>query len=205
MGYNKNTAVAIRHGTPYYGGIRIRCLYMEQGISAVHQFIRHWRSDSNISKLLRITVSWCQLSLGTGISMFDDQRDLLHFESKWLRFIRNFLRHINGRFELDNAYVVPIQREGDVHLMDIIIDSKQFSKNQINQLNYCRMFLSVYTLSDITKSNGLWLHQEFVDGKPINSSHECDLISVRQQKPSPQIWKLWKKANKIWSTKGGKL
>ena len=65
---------------------------------------------------------------------------------------------------LDDAYVPPIQRVGDFHLMDIIIDSGKFTATQISRINYCRVYLSVHTVSDITKANGVWIHPEFMNG-----------------------------------------
>ena len=89
LGYNKNTAKPVRYGSPRFAGIGLRCLYLEQGILGLQQFIRHWRSNTNITRLLRIAVAWCQYSLGTGVSFLHDMnRDLPHFEAKWLKFIR---------------------------------------------------------------------------------------------------------------------
>jgi hypothetical protein len=138
LGYNQNTAIPVRYGSPFYAGIGLRCLYLEQGLASIMQFMRHWRSDKSISKLLRITVAWCQFSLGTGVPFLQDMnRELPHFESKWLKGLRCFLRHINGYIVLDDDHVPPLQRKGDFHLMDKVIDSQQFTFSQIKKINYC--------------------------------------------------------------------
>ena len=111
-------------------------------------------------------MAWCQFSLGTGLPFLCDMnRDLPHFEGHYLKGIRSFLRHINGYIILDETYIPALQRENDRHLMDMVINSGKFSNRQIHLINYCRLYLSVHTLSDITKANGKWLHMEFLRGK----------------------------------------
>jgi len=65
--------------------------------------------------------------------------------------------------------------------------------------------LCVHTLSNLTKSNGKWIHPEFITGRHTKATPKCTLSNILQQKPSPTEWKLWKKANLLWSTKSGKL
>lgn len=142
LGYNKNTSKSIRYGSPSFAGIGIKCLYLEQGISCIYQFLRHWRSNTQLSKLLRITVTWCQSSLGTSIPFLQDmEQDLPHFESKWLKNIRAFLRHCNSTIELDNPQVPAIQRINDQHIMDLVLDSKSFKPTEISHINRCRLYL----------------------------------------------------------------
>ena len=71
------------------------------------------------------------MSLGTGVSFLQDMtRDLPHFEAKWLKGIRSFLRHINVYLLLDESYIPPLQQTGDKHIMDVVIDSKKFTNKQ---------------------------------------------------------------------------
>ena len=206
LGYNKNTAIPVRYGSPSLSGIGLRCLYLEQGIQCLQQFLRHWRTSTHISKLLRITVAWCQYSLGTGKPFLNDmQRDLPHFEAKWLKNIRSFLRHINAHLELDEDFVPPLQREFDAHIMDIVIDSKKFANCEIERINYCRLYLQVHTISDITKSSGVWLHQEFLQGKHTIETPTTTEIKFNQQRPGPKSWRLWRRANLLWASKYGRL
>ena len=154
LGYNKNTSIQVCYGSKSLMGIGIKCLYLEQGCKGVMAFICHWRDNSIISKLLRITVSWIQHSLGTGISLFQDNRELPHLESKWICFIRQFLRHINATFDIDEEYIPALQREHDSHIMDHILNSNRFSKSEIKKLNYCRQWLQVHTISNLTLASG---------------------------------------------------
>lgn len=39
LGYNQNMAKPVRYGTPLYASIGLRCLYLDQGIFGIKQFI----------------------------------------------------------------------------------------------------------------------------------------------------------------------
>jgi hypothetical protein len=50
--------------------------------------------------------------------------------------------------------------------MDIILEANVFTDAEIRKLNYCRLYLQVITLSDITKPNGEELDARMLDGQP---------------------------------------
>jgi hypothetical protein len=57
--------------------------------------------------------------------------------------MREFLSKINGRLVLDVNFAVPLQREYDEHLMDIVIESRLLTPKEIVLFNYCQHFLEV--------------------------------------------------------------
>ena len=59
LGYNKKTATLVTYELLDYGGIGINCLYIQQDIQNIQQFIRLCRSKNSISVLLNITMVWC--------------------------------------------------------------------------------------------------------------------------------------------------
>jgi hypothetical protein len=59
------------------------------------------------------------------------------------------LSKINGRLVLDDNFAVPLQREHDEHLMEILIESHLLTSKEIVLFNYCQHFLEAYTISDI--------------------------------------------------------
>ena len=205
LGYNKNTSTQVCYGSKTLMGIGIKCLYLEQGCKGIMTFMRHWRDRSIISTLLRITIGWVQHATGTGISIFKDTRELPHLESKWINFIRQFLRHINATFELDKEFIPTLQREHDSYIMDHILDSKRFSNAEIKRLNYCRQWLQVQTISDITQASGTRLHLEFFNGRHTLMTPATTNLKFWQGKPNEKTWKLWKRASLLWASKHGKL
>ena len=206
MGYNQNTAVGIRMGHPLYLGTGYKCLYMMQGVLGIQTFMRHWQTNTPAAKLLCIAVSWCQYSIGTSWSIFHNTATSLpHMEAQWLALLRNFLNTINATLALDHTFVPPLQREDDVHLMDMVLDSQTFTAIQICRINYCCLYLQVHTLSDITQSCGVWLDKSMLQGHPDADAPSSNLIHFVQRQPGPASWSLWKQANKLLALKNGRL
>ena len=52
MGFNQNTSKGITYGPIQYGGIGLKCLYLQQGLENICQFIRVWCSKGDLGRLL---------------------------------------------------------------------------------------------------------------------------------------------------------
>ena len=127
-------------------------------------------------------------------------------ESKGLVSLREYMEYVRGWIELlDQEYIPKAERVHDCHIMDIILASNQFSDTEIRQLNYCRLFLQAVTLSDITWANGRRLDPEMAQGEYGRYSSKSRWHHVTQEKPHCKLWKLWQRANRLWSNNQGEL
>jgi hypothetical protein len=123
-GYNRNTKREIIYGPLEYGGANFRHLYHQQGIGQVLTFLKHWRSQLQAVKLLRIAVRWFHQAIGMPFSMFENvTQKMPHLESKWLAAVRDFLATIPASSHLDSPGIPPIQRIHDEHIMEVVIRS----------------------------------------------------------------------------------
>ena len=146
------------------------------------------------------------MTAGTSYSIF--QRvydDLPHLESKWFASMRSFMARVNASFELDHNGVPPLEREHDSHIMDVILESNRFTAAQTRRINYCRLFLQAVTFSDITDATGMQLDASKLNGTPSAMSSTTTWLQVHQDRPSETEWKLWRRANKLWSSQDGVL
>ena len=200
-GFCRTMALAIRWGPRRLGGAGFLDLEVVQGEGQILNFIKHWRTQGTIGKLLRCAVAWGQLQAGTGTPLFHyPEVSLPHYEQRYLKSLRGFLARIGGHLELDNAYVPEQQREHDDYIMDMAMASGQFTSKQIIQLNYCRLYLQVVTLSDVTHLNGAYLADWAIQGivTPREGSIAKHLV-IEQARPDAPAWKQWKKLCKILS------
>jgi exonuclease III len=205
VGFPANCKRAIMYGPLLYGGRSLRTLHTEQFIGQFNLFLKHWRTNSQASFMLKIAVSWLQMSSGMSRSVFDDvHTPLPHLESKWLLVLRSNLASINASFQLDNTYVIPPQRENDIHIMDMVINSDRFSPTQIRRINYCRLLLKVTLLSDITDIKGSQLIPGTPHGLPQWISTPVHHYPY-QHTPDMKTWRLWKQACNVWTTDGSNL
>jgi hypothetical protein len=205
-GYNRTTKKDILFGPRVYGGAGFHHLYHRQGSQQVLYFLRHWRLQTHIGKMLKCVLAWAQYSLGVSYPILEVTREPLpHMESKWVGSIRIFLSTINGGLQLDDPGIPPRQREHDQYIMDIIIASRLFTASEVRRLNYCRLYLQAVTLSDITTTNGLTLNNSKLHGCPSLQSSRTRWVSINQDKPSDREWRLWRKANLLWANAQGTL
>ena len=169
-------------------------------------FVRHWRKTSITCKLLRISVSWFQAQVGVSFSILEQVHSPVpHLGSKWLSSLRSFLKRINAKLRLDTQYLPELQRLHDACIMDVIQSSGIFSNSEICKLNYCRLYLNVVTLSDLTTIHGRQLDMNKLSGNHDLLSSRTYGTAIYQERPSESSWKLWKKANALWSRPDGSL
>eukprot|EP00957_Ditylum_brightwellii_P040539 3067841-Ditylum_brightwellii.AAC.2 len=90
-----------------------------------------------------------------------------------------------------------MQRTGDAHIMDIMINSQAITQEQIRKIYYYRKYLRVTTLTDITTSDGKAIIAEVFNGKrekPMDNNIISELEWPQQQKPSWRTRELWTSA-----------
>jgi hypothetical protein len=205
-GFNRHTKREVLFGPRELGGAEFSRLFIKQGIAQAQYLLRHWRIHSTIGKLMKCALAWIQLSLGVSFPLLERVHvSLPHLESKWFASLRRFLATIDAAIQLDNPEVPPTQREHDEYIMDLIMNARRFSNAEIRKLNYCRLYLQVVTLADVTKPNGVELDPNLLRGYPSLMSSKSTLLSVNQDRPSEKEWMLWRKANLIWSSPDGTL
>ena len=205
-GFNRNMHRSIVYGPQHLGGAAFRHLGVEQGVLQVSYFLRHWRLQSQVGILLKCSLAWLQLSLGVSYPVLEQPTtELPHMESKWLASMRLFLSEHGLQIVLDSPQVPPLQRQNDEFIMDIILASNHYSPAEIRKLNYCRLYLNVITISDIARPCGTRLDEHFLSAQPSTTSSRSTQMGIHQESPSPKEWKLWRRANLLWSTIDGRL
>eukprot|EP00957_Ditylum_brightwellii_P048148 3654833-Ditylum_brightwellii.AAC.1 len=152
----------IRDDPEELGGVDFFSLVHVQGIAQITHFLKHWRTDLITNNLLHIALAWCQYQVGTGHPIFENaQQKLPHLEARWIPSFCQYLQLIEGSIKVDNAYIPYLQREHDDYIMDIILESKKFTDNEVCTLNYCQLYLQATTLADLTLADGATLDPQF--------------------------------------------
>eukprot|EP00957_Ditylum_brightwellii_P155535 11839681-Ditylum_brightwellii.AAC.1 len=87
-------------------------------------------------------------------------------EGKWLKVLIQDLQTIQGKSHLVNTWVVKSQYKNYQHLMDVLCKSQQVAEHHVTPLNYCRLYLCITCISDITTSDGKSILLSFLNGPP---------------------------------------
>ena len=89
--------------------------------------------------------------------------------------------------------------------MDIILEANRFKSHEIRHINYCRLYLQVITLSDITCASGTHLRPEIRHGDILLTSSVLQWKHFKQEKPDEVSWRSWRRACKLFATDDGTL
>lgn len=85
---------------------------------------------------------------------------------------------------------IPCPCEGDVALMDALLDAKVICREETECSNRCWLYLQVFFLSDIVSGNGKMLLLEAYNGKQL-PDWSSKWKWPRQSHPPKSHWKLW--------------
>ena len=126
-GMNRKSKRALVYGPISHGGYGFHHLWAKQGMLTTMMFIKFWRYDNQISRLLEATMQWAQYQAGVSFHILENTViDLPHLESKWINCLRKFLQKIKGCIQLDMPQIIKAQRKNDKFLMETIILSGKF-------------------------------------------------------------------------------
>ena len=154
-GYNRNVATQLRYAPLSYAGCGFIRWSTMQGEGQVTLFLKHWRTDTMVSRVLRIALAWSQWQSGLSKSILQDTLTKLpHLESRWIKSLRTFLCKIKASIQLDNPRVVPTERTNDIYIMEYAIRCKLFNDKELKIINYCRQYLHVTTVSELFNAEG---------------------------------------------------
>ena len=64
LGYNRHFPRAVVYGSPHFGGLNFKHLYVEQGTQHVLQFLKFYRYNNSIGQIFCISLRWIHLIAG---------------------------------------------------------------------------------------------------------------------------------------------
>jgi hypothetical protein len=205
-GYNRKTNQKVLYGPRSLGGQGFIRWYTLQGEGQIQLFIKFWRTQSQASTLLRVALAWVQYQSGRSLPILTDVHTTLpYLTARWIPALRTFLATIDGQIELDRNYIPALQRHGDEHIMDKVVDSGAFTTLQLQQINRCRLYLDVSTVSDLTTANGKFIDTAILQGHRTILSSVSRWHKTNQARPSAESWTQWTRVCRIWSRRNGSL
>ena len=122
--------------------------------------------------------------------------------STWVESIKKFLSTMDAEIQIPNTIYPQAQREFDVSLMKTF--QNQYTGTKIlAQLNRCRIWLGVITLSDITDASGHALCPYAASG--FRHPQRPSVYTWRNQSiMNNKSWRTWKSCVKNTFTHNGK-
>ena len=190
LGFKASLPRAIAMAPKSSGGVGLTDLKLASMQQKILFILRHVRSNTSIGQLFLIVMRWAQLQAGFGDSILGHTLDIPHLESEWICDLRNGLWKINAQIWLNDAWELKRQRHHDVFLMEQFVGSKLTTRD-LKLLNYCRLYLRVLRLSDITSTDGTRILPQYWKG--LSRSTQSTLMWPVQPKPGIIAWKVWQR------------
>ena len=200
MGVDIHLPLVYRHAPTRYQGLGSLHVEEKQFIEKLKIFLFHVSTDTQLAQIIKHNLESLQLILGTHHHIFQ-----LAYDKYGMLVPKSWITHL---WEMSCKYKISINgfyerttptRKNDKALMDMIVESDRFSPNEKEKINYCRLYLQVQNLSDITNGQG-----EHIDYCAVHHIRNPDRISEHkwpyQPNPSAASWKIWDEAlYSVWS------
>ena len=161
LGANKSFPHQVTFGPKDMCGLALLDISIDQGICQIQHFMNHVFATNSVGNLIIIALRCLQLEVGCSFHILEHPAEYLpYITSCWLTSIRDFLARHMISLEVTSARLIPICQVNDRHLMDDFHAHGIFDNDQLYNLNLCRIYLQVMTLSDIMDGPGNWITDE---------------------------------------------
>jgi hypothetical protein len=187
---NRHTARSIIHGPSELGGLALPQLYTTQGVDKLYLLLGHLRIKDRTGALIHSDLTYLQLLSGSGTFILNqDQKHYRWVEQGWLTSIWAFINSSNLQLVYPNQWVPTLPRQHDQYIMEFF-QTLHLSHTTMEQLNRCRLYLQVVTVSDISSACGKYILPMTKTGN-IDPARSSTLRWVTQGKPTKADWSIW--------------
>ena len=154
MGMNRQIGNAYLYGPKRYQGIEFPNVYTELCVKQVQMLLKHGGRNTQLGISLTSCLEGHQLEIGIGTKLFD-----LNYEKYGFLVTDSIAKHTwkmlhETGLHIMSTHATPwLARENDSFLMTEIIDKTEYGIPELQAINWCRMYLNVVSVSDISEGN----------------------------------------------------
>jgi hypothetical protein len=157
MGIARTAPRAVVFGTAQYGGMGLTHLSALQVHTRLQYLLGHLCCGNATGRLMKMLLEYTQLECGCrGNSLAKDYNNYsaLLIKANWITEVWENLQSCKSKVEIDVLWQPTENRERDILIMESLIASGRFTNKYLKEINYCRIYLQVFYLSDITNIKG---------------------------------------------------
>ena len=85
----------------------------EQVAAKINGTIKHVRAGTKVGEKFKMMMRWAQVSAGTGKSIFEESRELVHLEGRWIKQLIKEMQKIRCKITIINGWIPTPHREHD--------------------------------------------------------------------------------------------
>ena len=192
LGLNRNLPPAFKYAPRKYQGLGLPHCRLEELIEQLNLFMMHYGSGTQLGNMITVSEQDLIMEIGSGSHPLSLPFDTYgHLATPcWITSIWSKLHMAGVQLIFPQAELPKLQREGDKFLMDVWINSGQFSPSDLRALNRCRRKKQVYSLADLMSGRGDRLRNGcFARSAPLRSDASSYLFP--NEHPSTKDWSVW--------------
>jgi hypothetical protein len=148
-----------------YGGLCLPDLYTDQSYGQLTLLLGHLGKKDEDGTLILIAISYLQLHTGYATPFFELPYPYYAkwIDSNWLTSIWKYTSQLHLTIEVDDHWLPTSVWQNDKILMDVFLQFN-FHHKSLAQINLCRIYLQVLSVSDITSTDGKTLLASAIAG-----------------------------------------
>ena len=189
-GFNMRFPRAVVFGSKAYGGMGWDSLFNTMIYEKVKIFVNNIRKNNRLGSLLKIATETTQLHAGISDAILHTNVDWsIWCPNTWITHLFYCLQLIGKGIQTTFKTYRSV-RKFDRNLMDVFY-LWGLTKSELENINICRIYLQVITISDITSMTGDTIMEEYCECKKIR---ESILKWPNQCEPTKSMKATWKSA-----------
>ena len=193
-GINRRIDRTVLYGEVKYQGLGLKDPYIYQGCKHIHDLSEHLFKKTITGQLFLTSLEHLRIELGLNIPILSSNISKyipLLSTSSWITETWKFCSE-QGIVFPDQTPTIPLLRKGDQCLMEILLNISSLSPDDIKAINRCRLYLRIFTISDLASGDGKIISYNAWSGirfEPIGrDTTHWPLVG----KPSPKDWTTWR-------------
>jgi hypothetical protein len=192
MGIARSAPRKVVFGATQYDCLGLNHLAVLQGKSRLQYLLVHLRCGDTTCELMQMLLEYTQLECGCrGNPLQQDYKnyECLLLNKNWITEVWGHLSTCKATVEINGLWEPKENRNSDLAIMERLVAAGRFSGKELQQINYCRIYLQVFFMSDIANVKGTAV-EEWARKGNRQSGRKSEWEWPVQQRPVS--WKAWK-------------
>jgi hypothetical protein len=153
MGIARSAPRKVFFGTNQYCCLGLTHLAALQGNIRLQYLLGHLRCGDTTGELMQMLLEYTQLEYGCrGNPLQQDYKkyECLLLNTNWITEVWGHLSTCKATVEINGLWEPKENRKSDLAIMERLVASGRFSGKELQQINYCRIYLQIFFMSDLT-------------------------------------------------------
>ena len=147
-------------------GLGLKNLFLTQGINHVSDLLENTWKNTITGQLQRMSLEYMRLELGVNSKILNSDYNTLSpliLTQSWMEHTWRFMSTYGITVDVD-APQIQMLRENDHPLMELVLKSTSVTKQELQVVNKCRLYLQIFRLSDMITGCGRYIRDNIWNG-----------------------------------------